>query len=210
MSKYGLRGRGVWLAAVGVAAMILAAPAQASPIRYNNPAGAGHFVWYGGGTTGIGLNVTLDAASQTGAFGDPIPSFLQYTSSTSERVKGREAGYDLQVAGNPVRFLVGVNLLDPIPTGFAWTSIAYAHNTTYPDQTQLPVGVEKYLGVRFPDSGGLTHYGYIGVVMDSSYNLDAFAWGYETTPGTPIPAGAPEPASLMLLVIGAVAALRRR
>lgn len=212
MSKYRLRGKGEIVALAVLAAVVVAAPAQANPVRFDNPAGAGHFVWYGGGSTGIGLNVTLDAASQTGAWGEGIDTtFLQYApDANSQRVKGW-TGY-LQCAGTPASFLVGVNYLDPIPTvppGYTWKNVSYVHHNSYPTQTQLPVGVEKYLGVYFPQPDG-THYGYIGVVMDSSYNLDAFAWGCETTANTSIQAGIPEPTALALLAFGAVAAVRRR
>jgi hypothetical protein len=42
--------------------------------------------------------------------------------------------------------------------------------------------------------------------------LDAFAWGFESEPGVPIPAGAypPEPGSLALLALGAAGVLSRR
>jgi hypothetical protein len=210
MSKQQRRTTAVVFAAAGLAALILAAPAQADPIRFDNPAGPGHFVWYGGGGTGIGLNVTLDAASQTGAPpGSPVPIFNQIEGSTSKTVAGYATGYDLQVAGSPARFLVGVDYLDPIPSGYAWRYSGWMHHNNYPDQTQLPVGVETYLGLHFPLEDG-THNGWIGVVMDSSYNLDAFAWGYETAPGVPIAAGVPEPGTLALLALGVMAALRRR
>ena len=47
--------------------------------------------------------------------------------------------------------------------------------------------VKNYLGIAMELADG-THYGWIGVYLNDGM-LDAFAWGYETTPNTPILAG---------------------
>jgi hypothetical protein len=70
----------------------------------------------------------------------------------------------------------------------------------------IPPAVPTYMGVRFTDVDGY-HYGWIGVVRDS-FDLDAFAWGYETEPGVGIVAGIPAPGTLAALAFGAV--VRRR
>jgi hypothetical protein len=69
----------------------------------------------------------------------------------------------------------------------------------------------SYMGVRFLDIDGY-HYGWIAVFNpdDSSFEFDAFAWGYETEPGVPIIAGIPAPGTLAALAFGAALTGRRR
>ncbi len=77
-------------------------------------------------------------------------------------------------------------------------------------------GVPSYMGVRFSfesassDTPTSYHYGWIGVVRVGTYDLDAFAWGYETEPGVPIIAGIPAPGTLAALAFGAVVTRRGR
>ena len=96
-----------------------------------------------------------------------------------------------------------------IPSGFTWNNQRYSQYAGYGPETLLPEGTPTYLGLRF--NGPNYQYGWIGVVR-TSQQLEAFAWGYETEPGVPIAAGAPEPGSLALLAFGAagVAGCRRR
>ncbi len=76
-------------------------------------------------------------------------------------------------------------------------------------------GTEKYVGVEFL-IGGQTHYGWIGLQIDNTNPLHAIVrdYAYESTPNTPIVAGAippvPEPGTLALLAAGAGALATRR
>ncbi len=203
--------------ALAAAATIAAGTsAYAAPVRHDNPPGAGHFDWWaepGNPGYGVGfLDVTLDAASQlpdvTG-----VPSEFGHDAEGSTSGAGQvwaHAGADsLQVvhlAGYP--FVAGVDGGDLIPSGLPWSHNGYVYYPGLGGGT--PEGAPSYLGVRF-DLGGGNQYGWIGVVR-SGIALDAFAWGYETEAGVPIPAGAPEPGSLALLALGAagLAAGRRR
>ena len=90
-----------------------------------------------------------------------------------------------------------------IPSGLGWNYYSYAYAGS-----PFPEGVPLYLGVRF--NGPAWQYGWIGVERIDGNKLDAFAWGYETEPGVPIAAGAPEPGSLALLAFGAGALASRR
>ena len=66
-------------------------------------------------------------------------------------------------------------------------------------------GTVQYAGVLL-DIAGQMHYGWVGVVHNgSSYDFDVVAWGYETTPNTPVAAGAPTPSTLAGLALGAAA-----
>jgi hypothetical protein len=115
-------------------------------------------------------------------------------------------GPQIQISG--YYQLVGVSADTLIPSGVSWYSTGYTHYSGY--GTLLPEGVPTYLGVRF-DLGSGYQYGWIGVTM-TGVELDAFAWGFESEPGVPIPAGAypPEPGSLALLALGAAGVLSRR
>ncbi len=187
--------------------------AYAAPIRFDNPPGEGHFDWFGGTPTyPIGLDIVLDAVSQTGASLGPT-QFHQYNQPDLPKggvSGGAGATGEVQVGGPYGDMLLGVDFGDLIPSGLAWRDSGYSY---YPgDGSLLPEGVETYLGVRFPfEEGGDMHYGWIGVVRTVEA-LDAFAWGYETEPGVSIAAGAPEPGTLAVLVLGgmALAGCRRR
>jgi hypothetical protein len=207
---------GLVAVAAGLATLILAAPVQADAIRFDNPPGPDHFVWYGGGGSGFSLEITSDAASQTGA---PTDTAFSQVNGTyfSNYVNAPAAGGDaLQVGGDSDVFLVSVDEGTPIPSGLPWRqTICYIDVVEYGYPSLLPEGVPTYLGAQITLGDGI-HYGWIGVVMDhrpdptSPETLDAFAWGYETTPDTPIIAGIPEPATLTLLALGAAALSFRR
>ena len=186
-------------------AILIAAPrAYGVPIRFDNPPEAGHFVWYGGGSTGIGLQVTGPAGGQSGATG-PSDAFGQENVGSFSLVQCYASGR-VQATTDP--FLVGVDAGVLIPSGIGWGTFGYANYPGYP--SPLPYDEETYLGVKF-DLGPGDQYGWIGVVFSSAdYTLDAFAWGYETDVGVPIPAGAPEPGTLAVLAVGAAAVLARR
>ena len=206
------------LAMAAVAVVAGGTQAWADPIRYDNPAGPGHFVWYGADSSSpIGLEIISDAASQTGAF-HGMGRFGQAfepangSSTVSGAWPGGLGDGELEVGGAYGDSLLGVDAGTDIPSGLAWRSTGYIW---YPgDPLYLPLGEETYLGVNFQMEDG-THYGWIGVEMFldetiTAYWLDAFAWGYETDAGVPIAAGVPEPGTLALLAIGAVGVLSRR
>ncbi len=77
---------------------------------------------------------------------------------------------------------------------FCFSKGGYLH---YPAYNYVPEGVPAYLGTA---AGGSyctyynnCQYGWIGVVRTGT-ELEAFAWGFESTPGTAINAGDPQPA----------------
>jgi hypothetical protein len=217
MSKEQRRTTAVVFAAAGLAAMILAAPAQANPVRFDNPAGTGHFDW--NATAGHEyLTILAGPESQPGT---PLVAgtFWRRDPATNDTtVRGRNGMVQYYRLDNPTQanMLVGVDLGVTIPTpvgpnmgglgsnGFVFRT---SMESGWPN-TLLPEGTQTYLGVSF-DPGTGVQYGWIGVVRTGT-QLDAFAWGYETTAGVPIPAGAPEPGTLALLAFGAVAAMRRK
>lgn len=188
------------------AAALLAftATAGAEVIQFDNPAGAGHFDWFGGGSVGFALDVTLDASSQPGTFSDP-GAYRQGNFADYSRVGSN--GVD-QLGRADASFLDGYEPGDDIPTVVSeWGDLGYTNFPGY--SSPLLYDQPTYLGVRF-DEGSGWQYGWIGVVFSSTdYTLDAFAWAYETEPGVPITV-TPEPGTLALLAVGAVGLLRRR
>lgn len=77
------------------------------------------------------------------------------------------------------------------------------------------VGTDKYVGLKWDIGGGNVNYGWARVDVSAANQGTAtlFSYAYESTPNTPITAGAiPEPSSLALLAAGggAVALKRRR
>ena len=64
------------------------------------------------------------------------------------------------------------------------------------------------MGVEF-DIDGATHYGWINLrVAELGPGVEIYGWAYESTPNTPILAGAiPEPNTLLLLLAGGIGLL---
>jgi hypothetical protein len=188
------------IAAIGVT------QTQAEVMEYSNDAG---FVWYGGtGGAPIGLDVTKDAGSQTGAYGG-IGQFHQATELPfNDTVSGGAGGGQLQVGGLSDAYLVGVDAGIEIPGGIPWRTSGKIYHPT--NGTWLP-DEPTYLGIQFPMGDG-THYGWIYVdkfvAEGGEHCLDALTWAYETEPNKSI--WTPEPGSLALLAFGAVSLIRRR
>ncbi len=201
-------------AALAAAAVIAAGTqAYAVPVRFDNlPPGPGHFDWTAAAGQDV-LDVLSDAPSQPGNLS--VPGTFGISSYYGRVVRGGNSSGMQIMTPSGYNFLAGVDSGVAIPTaGFSEftmpTAPAYIYSTypSAPTTSLLPEGEQTYLGVRF-DQGGGYQYGWIGVVR-TGIELDAFAWGYETTPGVPIEAGVPEPNTLALLAFGALAAIRKR
>lgn len=75
---------------------------------------------------------------------------------------------------------------------------------------QFPGGSPGFVGLEFESDGEL-HYGYIHASGGGLNGGSVFSWAYETDPNMAILAGAiPEPSSVFLSCIGAIALMRRR
>ena len=200
-------------------ALTIAAPAGAAPIRFDNPAGPGHFEWGAIPNSGdeVVLSLLHGPGDQNAVNGD-LGAFRQRNRGalgTDVRRSGPSPdGVQLVVApSGGLSHVVGVMEGTEIPTpgtdGFSSGSGIWINDPVPGDPNSIiDEGVETYLGVRFDLGNGLQH-GWIGVVR-TGITLDAFAWGYETEPGVPIAAGVPEPGTLSLLMIAGAALLRRR
>jgi len=193
-----------WTGAALAAIVAFAVPtqAEASPIRFDNPPGAGHFEWMPPLDTYNTLDLTLPAGDQPGLEGGPS-TLRQDRTSAGGQLTG---AVDVHVGGLSDLFVIGLEFGESIPTGAPWSNSGYIYYEGY--DSELPEGETTYLGARL-DLGSGYQYGWVEVVREWN-GLHAFAWGYETDPGVPIPAGAPEPGTLALLAFGALAAVGRR
>ncbi|MCA9250648.1 MAG: PEP-CTERM sorting domain-containing protein [Phycisphaerales bacterium] len=184
--------------------------ASADPIRFDNPPGPDHFIWYGGTindpSAPVGLDVTVNSETQNGDFGGPT-DFHQSADSASSSILGADPGGQLALGGFTDLFLIGVAFGSQLDNSGVWGDGGVVYFDGF--GSELPENEPTYLGVRF-DLGAGWQYGWIGVFRQNTFDLDVFAWGYETEPGVPIAAGVPEPASMALLAMGACGVLVRR
>lgn len=201
-------------ALVGVAVVLFATTANAAPIRFDNPQGAGHYDWKPlVDDFTHWLDVTLPASSQPGV-ADGLSAFQQQNlldtagaihadnnTITQLQFGGVHAAALWPSAAGEVIPAVGTP-----PPNYNWNNTGFVFHPAI--GSNMAEGVENYLGIRF-DLGFGWQYGWIGVVR-TQHLVDTFAWGYETEPGVPIAAGAPEPGSLALLAFGAVGVTARR
>ncbi len=181
-----------------IAVLIAAGPAAGARVRFDNPAGPEHFIWAEPGSSGD-IYVSRSPASQFPNT-TPVPDLFLLGTDAALTV-GTVTG----LIGGQVQNETGGGRLAPlsfgqtIPTpGLTWQQFG---RVTSPESPSLfPEGVETYFGVVFTLNDGV-HFGWIGVVRNAAM-LDAFAWGYETAPFTPIAAGAPEPATVGMVALG--------
>ena len=202
-------------AALAVAlAMAGATSAYGAVVRFDNPAGPGHFEWaVPVAAPGGFLDIRLSPEDQDQAvpFTEGVFRHLLGGAGPGSVVPGASSGLQTGI-GYPASYgLVGVGAGVLVPTNspdVGWNSVSSWHYYPAYGLYLEPEGAPTYLGVRF-DLGGGFHYGWIGVVRTGAL-LDVFAWGYETEPGVPIEAGAvPAPGSLALLAFGAAAGAAR-
>jgi len=195
------------LGLAALAIMVTATHAHATPIRFDNPPGTGHFDW----APPVGevriLDVTLPAESQDPGASHGESTIGQYIiDTTRSRLEAPTDGLDMELGGYSDVFALPVGFGEMIPSGAPFDNVGWVYFEGY--DSEFPEGLEAYLGVQFPIAGE-THYGWVGAVR-TGLELDAFAWGYETEVGVPIAAGAPEPGTLAMLAVGAAALVGRR
>jgi len=187
----------------------------AEAIRFDNPPGPCHFEWareidpfLSAGVLDVALGPVAQDIQDPYPYAE-LPTEFQHSAymgffGDSSRIRG--AGYGYSATS-------GIEAVDVLPCGQyygnAYDMASPANALGIPDPTAtlvfddsvnviqpyggycsplIPEGVPSYLGIRF-DLGGGTQYGWIGVTR-TGLELDAFAWGYETTPGVPIVPGA--------------------
>ncbi len=201
----------------------------ADPVRFDND---GTFDW----SDGVYLDMTRRAAAQTGldAGRASFEYYLwpdPYYSYSHKFIRG--ATPDAQIEGYPEATVEPAGSL--VPDAFAsrifgryWQTLqgigiyfmtgAYLETyftKTYPADN-IP-GPPEYIAARFDLADG-THYGWMSLSLTHltgpgfpNWDFDLLAWGYETEPDTPLPAGAaPAPGgALAALALGAAAGMTR-
>ena len=188
----------------------LGAQAYGQTIRFDNPAhgAGGHFHWPLETPTLLWLDIKLAASAQP-AGGPTAGTFVHtvFPAPTNGSNIGSGGVSEVQVGNTHTSALVGFEFGETIPGSFDWAGSGIVTHSSIGGSEFLE-GVEKYVGVRF-DLGFGWQYGWIGGVR-TGLELEVFAWGYEQTPGVPIAAGIPAPASVALLALGGLVAARRR
>jgi hypothetical protein len=188
------------------AAIAAGTQAYAAPVRFDNPAHGdpGHFHW-----PYDWLDITLDVASQSGSGGIKFHQdyFYYYTANPSwieGAMDSAEMATEEYWAGEDYPFLLSLAAGETIP--WADATFHYYGLTMFTGYSLIPSDQDVYLAVRV-NLADQWHYGWVGVRRTGwDWELEAFAWGYETEPGVPIAAGIPEPDTLAMLALGFVAA----
>ncbi|MHC4106576.1 MAG: hypothetical protein ACYS0D_05465 [Planctomycetota bacterium] len=203
------------IAAVALAALLgSTANASASWVRFDNPefGQQDHFDWTWSDALDplSWLDITKPSSDQGGMAGPTSVGQLypdgQPGVMSNETMGGAQVGRLFQLT-QAIAYLDEVS--DSTLSFFDFSVHAVATDLWI--ASLIPEGAESYIGVAFLDDDQATHYGWIGVVR-TALELETFAWGYETEPNTPIPAGAaaPAPGALALLVVAALTAPMRR
>jgi len=143
-----------------------------------------------------------------------FPYVLSYTTGPTNRIMGSalkaanlSAGANISAAGPFAAIQTG---------GYTLGFMTYGNPNVYGN---FPAGTTGFLGVQFPTADNSLHYAWVRVHINaatgpngpetSRYPVTVIDWAWETTPNTPIAAGAgvPEPttaAALGLLAIGSL------
>lgn len=203
------------LGGAGVTATSLAGghAAYAAIVSFENPGPPFTFDWNAFRL----LDITQPATQTTPGWNR---SFYQYKYSGGGYEGVVFVGYGgnarIALSGSRVAALPSGSLVGPALTfgNYAWGAYSY-YGSWY---IYIGDGQREFMGVEF-DLSGNTHYGWVDVMWNpNATRFDAYAWGYETDPDTPIRAGdtgdvIPEPGTLAMFAMGALAAavaLRRR
>lgn len=205
-----------------VAAMSALGPKLRSDVVWfeNPPPGAeGHYDWHMGSIDdpGIWLDFTCASTDQPGQSGPTTvsqyfnPYHNWWRASTNDSLGGAMVGVDqFVVAARPYGAEISEHSYFWGWFPIAQLAVGYEGFTW----TEFWPGERQYFGVRFEDTDGLMHNGWVGVIrtsVETEMELDAFAWAYETTPEASIYAGViPAPAGLVVLAGAAIRPWRRR
>lgn len=173
--------------------------------RFDNPQhdAPGHFHWPPSGSSNW-LNFFVGADGQPGVAGNPTTLRHRINRTLGfGSIDGSQSGIQVEALSG---LLHGLDSNEMIPSGADWIS----NGTIFSNEsgTDLPEGVVQYIGFRFNLGTGF-QYGWVEGIR-TGFEFDATAWGYETEIGVAVPAGAPEPGSLVMLAFGGIALLARR
>ncbi|MDX2148712.1 MAG: hypothetical protein SFZ23_14460 [Planctomycetota bacterium] len=178
--------------------------AFAAPVRFDNTDGA--FDWRPSACGGTNyLDITVAADAQTNTYSDIALSQTYYYGLCNDETKDGNyfyAGSGINLFDNAwVNGGGDYNAIDPLDEGTiigpssAWsdfgTTMSVYRSACCESDDWNTVGREAYVGVRLKINGAI-HYGWVKARLTNprAAQLEALAWGYETTPNTPVAAGA--------------------
>lgn len=213
----------VTTAAAGVGLALCMSAASAAPVVHLNPAPGepDHFDWAVDEEVWVFLDLTKPASEQTPSVVAPGSVGQRMFSDFGPRysLDTEQSGNWIQSGGSWVSAAWAFEFGDTIPAPIDTPGVDFPPDWSLGALVSAPAGgidgnftagAQQYVGLQLI-LDGIVHHGWVGVESDG-LALHAFAWGYETTPDTPIAAGAgiPVPSAVGVLGVAGVASLRRR
>jgi hypothetical protein len=160
-------------------------------------------------TNGTAPNNTADSAYVTAGKSNPADLGLYPSALTKGTSIGSASFFDFQEGDNfnGTGKYIRTNRLIDEDAGKIDTNAGFSVVSPLPGSPNFLGlgGAVRYLGVKVDFNGtGAINYGWIGIQITNEADAtgNVVGWGYQTTAGQAIAAGAPEPSSILMSAIG--------